>query len=84
MHPKRQKAFNISISIFIATLIFAIVAIITNTLVPDEVFYHPSYEAHTGVKELIGIIKILDTADFYATVLSGIASGFTYFIKSLP
>lgn len=79
-----QRAFNICIVIFTTTLIIAITAIITNWLVPDEVFYDPAYSSqYIGVQEIIAIIKTIDTADFYATILSGIASGFTRLMKAI-
>ena len=84
MHKGWQRAFNVCIAIFTTTLIIAITAIITNWLLPDEIFNDPAYTSPIGVRYVVGFIKAIDTADFYATILSGIASGFTYFIKSLP
>jgi len=78
-----QKAFIASISVFIATFLFAVVAIFTNIFIPDELFYSSSYQTHIGVKYVVSFIKAVDTVDFYATFFSGIASGFTYLIKSL-
>ena len=79
-----QRAFDISISTFIITGIIAITAIITNWLVPDEIFYGPAYSSkYVGVQALIAFIKVIDTADFYATILSGIASGFTFLMKAM-
>ena len=56
MRPHWQTAFSVSIKIFIVTFLFAVVSIFVNQFIPDDVFYDPSYKAHTGVEAVIGLI----------------------------
>jgi len=79
-----QRVFNVCFAIFLITFTIAVIAIFTNSFVPDEIFDDPAYLSdYVGVRPLIGCVKAIDTADFYATVLFGIASGVTYLGKQL-
>ena len=79
-----QKAFKISIYIFGVSFTIAIIALLTNWLLPDSVFNDPAYSGqYVGIKEIISFIKAIDTADFYVSILSGISSIVSYIGKQL-
>ena len=77
-----HRAFKVCFAIFCITFTLAIIALFANWLIPDDIFNDPAYSGkYVGVKEIITFIKAVDTADLYATVISGIGSIITYIGK---
>ena len=85
MQDAWERAFRVCFVLFGIGVVIGLTIIITNVFFPDEVFDNPAYSGeYIGVKEVVSLIKALDTADLYYTILTGIASGVTYLKKSLP
>jgi len=78
-----QKAFDICSKIFIFAFLVLVTAIFTNITFPDEAMDKLVNSNFIGLKEVVSFIKAIDTADFYLTILSGLASLVTYIGKRL-
>jgi hypothetical protein len=70
-----DRAFRISVIIFVITLSILLFSI----AVPED----SRYANYFGLQEIISVIKTIDTADLYLTILSFIASLVTYIGKKL-